>query len=201
MHDQQTVAGMPGAEWAPPPASGPAPAPGPGPAPAPPIPGAGYAYPAPTGYGQPGPAAAQPPGYGYPGYPPPAGYPGTPGYPPAPGYPGYTGYHAYGPGPSNGFGTTALVLGILSVVICVTSFFSIALGIAAVVFGVLGRGKANRGEATNGGMALAGTILGAIGIVLGAVILVLAFTGIMSETFDETPDGGSHSNTQVRERV
>ncbi|MFF2192902.1 DUF4190 domain-containing protein [Streptomyces sp. NPDC058157] len=214
VHDQQTVAGMPGAEWAPPPqASGPAPAPGPGPAPAPPIPGAGYAYPAPSGYGQPGPAAAQPPGYGYPGYPPPAGhvgtpgypppagYPGTPGYPPAPGYPGYTGYHPYGPAPSNGFGIAALVLGILSVVICITSFFSIALGIAAVVFGVLGRGKANRGEATNGGVALAGTILGAIGIVLGAVILALAFTGIMSDTFEETPDGGSHSNTQVRERV
>ncbi|RKT07201.1 hypothetical protein BX286_5256 [Streptomyces sp. 3211.6] len=209
VHDRQTVAGMPGAHWPPPPqASGPASAPGPGPAPAaPPIPGAGYAYPAQSGYGQPGPAAAQPPGYGYPGYPPPAGYPGTPGYPPAasypgyPGYPGPTGYHAYGPGPSNGFGVAALVLGILSVVGCVTSFLAVALGIAAVVFGVLGRGKANRGEATNGGVALAGTILGAIGIVLGAVILVIAFTGIVSDTFEETPDGGSHSNTQVRERV
>ncbi|MFE1791114.1 DUF4190 domain-containing protein [Streptomyces sp. NPDC059525] len=216
VHDQQTVAGMPGADWAPPaspsgpaPAPGPAPAaghtpgpvPGPVPAPAPPqIPGAAYGYPAQPAYGQPGPAAPQP-GYGYPGYQPPAGYPGTPGYPPAPGYPGYTGYHAYGPGPSNGFGVTALVLGILSVVGCFTSFLAIALGIAAVVFGALGRGKATRGEATNGGVALSGIILGAIGIVLGAVILVIAFTGIMSGNFDETPDGGSHSNTQVRERV
>ncbi|KIF07506.1 hypothetical protein PL81_01555, partial [Streptomyces sp. RSD-27] len=136
--------------------------------------------------------------YGYPGH---QGPPGYPGYPPAPGYPGPTGYQPYGLGPSNGFGITALVLGILAVAGCITSFFAIALGIAAVVFGVLGRGKANRGEATNGGVALAGIILGGIGIVLGAVLVALIFAGFMADTFDTTPDGGSHSNTQVRERV
>ncbi|MFH7597660.1 DUF4190 domain-containing protein [Streptomyces racemochromogenes] len=200
MHDQQTVVGLPGADGTPPVS-----VPAPPPASAPP-PGAAYGYPAQGGYGQPGPAAAQA-GYGYPGYQPPGGYqappgyPGAPGYPAPPGYPGYTGYQPYGPGPSNAFGVTALILGILAVVGCVTSFFAIALGIAAVVFGVLGRGKANRGEATNGGVALAGIILGAIGIVLGLLLVAVMFAGFMADTFDEIPDGGSHSNTQVRERV
>ncbi|MEU3775642.1 DUF4190 domain-containing protein [Streptomyces sp. NPDC032472] len=190
VHDQPTIAGMPGADI--PSAAAPQPSPGPQPGavpqqPAPaPLPPA-YGYPA-----QPG-----PPAYAYPA---PAPVPAP--APPAYGYPGYPGYGAYpyGAQPRNGFGVTALVLGIIAVVGCFTSFLAVALGIAAVVFGVLGRGKARRGEATNGGMALAGIILGAVGIVLGAALLVIGVIGILDRDGDfrhDTP----HSDTRMRERV
>src|SRR5687767_11476175 len=66
-------------------------------------------------------------------------------------------------GNRNGLGTVSLVLGILSLV---TWFLFVGglFGIIAVVLGFLGRGKAKRGEASNGGMALAGIITGALGI-------------------------------------
>ncbi|MFD9354319.1 hypothetical protein [Streptomyces sp. NPDC060031] len=192
VHDQPTIAGMPGAEPAASgPASGPAPMSGPAPVTQPMTPPA-YGYPA-----QPGPA-----GYAYPG-PPPApqgyGYQGHPGYA---GYPGHVPYPPYGaPQPSNGFGITALVLGILSVVGCVTSFIAVALGIGAVVFGALGRGKATRGQATNGGMALAGIILGAIGIVLGGLMLAMAIAGFMGADSDSGPGYDPSSNSRFQERV
>ncbi|MFB7254750.1 DUF4190 domain-containing protein [Streptomyces nojiriensis] len=103
---------------------------------------------------------------------------------------------------SNGFGITALVLGILAVVGCITSFFAIALGAAAVVFGALGRGKASRGEADNGGMALAGIILGSIGILLGAVMIAVVFAGFMERgSVDDSPYDSPYDNSQVREKV
>ena len=49
-------------------------------------------------------------------------------------------------------------------------------GLAAIVLGVLGRGRAKRGEATNGGMALAGIVLGVLGLLLTA----LAAFGLVS---------------------
>ncbi len=186
VHDQPTLAGMPGDQL--PPA-----APHPDSAPAAttmPMTGS----PASAAYGYP----AQPqPGYGYPGD---AGYPGHSGYP---GYPGHGAYPPpFGAQRNNGFGITALILGILSVVGCVTSFFAVGLGIGAVVFGALGKGRANRGEADNGGMALAGIILGALGIVLGGLLLVLIFGGLMDRgAFDDSPYGSPYDNSQVHEKV
>lgn len=120
--------------------------------------------PGPSGTPDPGrPAAGSGPSYGAPAY-------GAPAY----GAPAYGGGPAYGGAPprgaSNGLGTAALVLGVLAVL---TGFFLIGglLGIVAVVLGVLGRRKAKRGEATNGGMALAGIVLGVIGVLLAVVAI------------------------------
>ncbi|MGW6571462.1 DUF4190 domain-containing protein [Streptomyces sp. NPDC054945] len=191
VHDQPTLAGMPGDQFTPPtsaPAQIPTPTPTPMPMTGPPA-SAAYGYPA-------------QPGYGYPGD---AGYPGQPGHPGYPGYPGYPGqgaYPPYGVQRSNGFGIAALVLGILAVIGCITSFFAVALGIAAVVFGTLGRGKASRGEADNGGMALAGIILGAIGILLGALMIAVMFIGLMDrDAEDDSPYDSPYGNSQVREKV
>nr|WP_202515717.1 DUF4190 domain-containing protein [Streptomyces sp. SID161] len=123
-------------------------------------------------YGYPGTEAA----YGYPGAPHapgPAGYaPGPAGYAPGPAGYGY-GWPGMPPVPSNGMGTAALVLGILSAVGFLAWPIALVLGILAVVFGSLGRGKAKRGEATNPGMALAGIICGATGLVLAVGFFVL----------------------------
>ncbi|MEU9253339.1 hypothetical protein AB0D66_16000 [Streptomyces sp. NPDC048270] len=201
VHDQPTLAGMPGA-GAPQPAA-------PQSAPTPNTPPA-YGYPAqpdPAGYGYPA-APSAVPGYGYPGdtgYQAMPGYPGDTGYQPVPGYPGYpgtSGYPLYATPKSNGFGVTALVLGILSVVGCITSFLAIAIGIGAVVFGALGKGKATRGEADNGGMALAGIILGAIGIVLGALMLLAMFAPFLDGDWgDGSPYESPYSDSREREKI
>jgi hypothetical protein len=74
------------------------------------------------------------------------------------------------PSPRNGLGVAALVLGILGLV---SSLFVVGglLGLVAIVLGVLGRGRAKRREATNGGMALAGILTGAVAVVLSALVL------------------------------
>ncbi|MEU9643867.1 DUF4190 domain-containing protein [Streptomyces sp. NPDC048188] len=130
-------------------------------------PAGGYAYP------QSGPGT---PGYGYPNAG--AGYPAAPpvGYPQAPGY-------AMPPQPSNGMGTTGLVLGIIGVVCSLTFFlwfFGVILGILAIIFGAIGRGRATRGEATNKGSATAGLVLGITATVILPLLGFLAFASLMS---------------------
>lgn len=173
VHDQQTVSAMPSV-------GGPVPGAGPGYGPGdagagfgPAGSGAGYGpgdttVPPPPvgphGPGQPAPPVGQ---YGYPA-PPLAPYGGYPGYP------GYGGQPAWGGGtqPANGLGTAAMVLGILAVCLfCVYGIPSLILGVLALIFGILGRKRVARGEADNGGQALAGVILGSIGLALGAAII------------------------------
>lgn len=124
--------------------------------------------------------------YGYPGFPGPgpqgggAPGPGPQGYP---GYPGYPGHQGQGPpgygwpampmAPANGMGVAALVLGIVSAALFCLWPLAIVLGILAIIFGAIARGRARRGEATNPGQALAGIICGAAGIVLGGALLVV----------------------------
>ncbi|MFI1172982.1 DUF4190 domain-containing protein [Streptomyces melanogenes] len=173
VHDQPTVTSMPAAgESGPSDAAGPGPGSGPGP-----VGGPGWGGPVPPPPTAPGgPGQAVPGSYGYPAYP---GYPGY-GY----GHPGWTGMGA----PLNGFGTTALVLGIVSVVLFCLWGLGIILGILALIFGFLGRGRAKRGQATNGGQALAGIILGAVGIVVSGV-----FLGLMIWAVTNDEDGGDSS--------
>lgn len=82
----------------------------------------------------------------------------------------------YGAPPArrNGFGVAALVLGILALLGSVTVVFGLLFGLAAIVFGVLGRGRAKRGEADNGGMALAGLVLGVVSLLASVAILLIA---------------------------
>lgn len=70
----------------------------------------------------------------------------------------------------NGFGIAALVLGIVSIPAGFV-VVGIVLGIAAVVFGFLGRGRVKRGEANNGGLAIAGIVTGIIGILICAGVI------------------------------
>ena len=89
-------------------------------------------------------------------------------------YGGQVGEQPYGTPPTgakrNGLGVAALVLGVLAVLTCFTVVVGFVLGLLAIVFGVIGRGRAKRGEADNGGVATAGLVLGAIGLVLSIAI-------------------------------
>lgn len=148
------------------------------PPPPPPPPGA-QSWQTPTdaaqpGYGTPPPAPPGNPSYGTP--PPGQGFGGPAARPPnyspytaasrytggPPGAPGYGGWIASSR--DNGKGTGALVMGILSIVLCFGSVLGIGLGIGAIVMGVQGRKAAQGGTADNSGVATAGLILGSIGV-------------------------------------
>ena len=108
---------------------------------------------------------------------PPAGW----GPPPAPVY-GYPGYPR--PLPA-GMATTAMVLGIVALVLCWTGVGGILLGLLAVVFGIIAVLRARRGEAGGQGRAIAGLVTGALGLVLGAVLLVVWINLFTSSGFTD----------------
>lgn len=139
-------------------------------------------YPNPSGKPDTPPMA--PPPAGQPQYPyayPPGPYPG--GYPPPP-MP-YGDYYAQAPvAPRNGLGIAALVVAIIALVASFSVAGGIVLGIVAVVLGFVGRGRVKRGEADNGGVALAGIVLGVLAIVVG-----LAFIAVWVGLFKEVGAG------------
>ncbi|WP_316959266.1 DUF4190 domain-containing protein [Streptomyces sp. TRM68367] len=163
VHDQATMTSMPSGGFG---------SPGFGPPGTPTAGGGPHAAPPPHPAVPPVPGA--PGGYGYPGYP--AGY-GWPGMPAA---------------PQNGMGIAAMVLGIISCCLfCLYGVVSLITGILAVVFGIKGRKRVERGEATNHGQAQAGLIMGIIGIVLGAAVIVLMAIGITAAINQGVSDSGS----------
>ncbi|MFH8975300.1 DUF4190 domain-containing protein [Streptomyces sp. NPDC017890] len=122
--------------------------------------------------------------------PPPPVAPGGPGVQGGYGYPGYPqgyGWSGAPMPPQNGMGTAAMVLGILACCLfCMYGVVSLVLGILAVVFGVKGRRRAERGEANNHGQAQAGFVMGIVGIVLGIVVIALIAIGITAAINDES---------------
>ncbi|MFI1365270.1 DUF4190 domain-containing protein [Streptomyces griseochromogenes] len=166
VHDQATMTSLPSSGFGAPGFGAPGAAPGQGwsesAVPPPPV--------APT---VPGPAA--PGGYGYPAFPQGQGYGWGGGMPMA---------------PQNGMGTAALVLGILSCCLfCVYGVPSLVLGVIAVVLGVKGKRRAERGEATNHGQAQAGFVTGIIGIILSLVVIAFFVVAIVFAIKDSKDHG------------
>lgn len=90
----------------------------------------------------------------------------------------------YGAAPGKGKAIAALVLGIVSIALCLYWFISIPAGIVAVVLGVL-----SRKQGIGAGMSLAGIITGALGALFGVIILILGLTGGGIESYcDDNPD-------------
>jgi amino acid transporter len=106
------------------------------------------------------------------------GYPG--GYPPPPQQPYYGGYQPPPTGPKNGLGIAALVIALLGLVFCWTVIGGVVLGVVAVIIGILGRGRAKRGQATNGGVAIAGVVLGVLAVIVSLVFIPI-WMGVFSE--------------------
>ena len=82
----------------------------------------------------------------------------------------------------NGMGTAALIVGIISLLLFWLWFAAIPLGLAAIVLGIVGRHRAKRGEATNKGMATAGTVLGGLAIVVAGALVALGVAFLNSDT-------------------
>ena len=133
-------------------------------------------FPVPQGYGAP-PAYGTPPAYGPPGVPP-QGY--GPAYPPAPGQPyGYPPY-GYAPAPmrTSGMAIASLVLGLV--------WIYWVGSILAVIFGHLALNETKRDPRVGGrGMAVAGLVLGYIGLaVLVIALIALAVSGPSPSSVD-----------------
>ncbi|WP_131748397.1 DUF4190 domain-containing protein [Frankia sp. Cppng1_Ct_nod] len=77
--------------------------------------------------------------------------------------------------PRNGFGRTALALGLLGVATCWIGIGGLA-GIAAVLFGILGRSRARRMQATNGGLATTGLVLGVLSVLITLLLIGSTWT-------------------------
>jgi len=95
----------------------------------------------------------EPPTYGPPSYGPPYGYGQAP--------------------PTNGKATTALIVGVASLVL---SFCCLGVaGVVAVVLGVKARNEisANGGRQSGDGMALAGIITGAVAVLISLALVIL----------------------------
>ncbi|WP_291377969.1 DUF4190 domain-containing protein [Demequina sp.] len=84
-----------------------------------------------------------------------------------------------------GMAIASLILGIVSVAMCLYWFLAIPAGVIAIVLGVIARGRG-----VGAGMALAGIITGALGAVLGLVVAVAVFTGggIFDNYCEDNPD-------------
>ncbi|MFF5936996.1 DUF4190 domain-containing protein [Streptomyces sp. NPDC012508] len=173
VHDQPTMTAMPSGDVPPPPVAPGGPATG------------SYGYPTPPPVTAPAPS-----GYGYPGYP---GYPG--------GAVGYGRQPGWQQGPSNGMGTAAMVLGIIAVAGFCMYGLGVVLGILALVFGIIGRKKVQRGEANNGGMATAGIVLGSIGILVSAVFLTFVIWAVVQgEKYEDSSDDPFATSLVVENR-
>jgi hypothetical protein len=119
--------------------------------------------------------ADRPPGQAQPSPPGPA-QPSPPGptQPSPPDGPGYRPYPA-GQARRNGVGTAALVIGVVALTLVLLILFSplgVLAGLVAVVLGIVGLGRANRGEADNRGQAVAGLVTGGFAVLIGLFLAV-----------------------------
>ena len=78
----------------------------------------------------------------------------------------------------SGLAIASMVLGLVSVVIFCIWYVALPCAIIAVVLGFIARAKANRGEASGGGMAMAGIVLGFVAIGIAVLVIILAIIGI-----------------------
>ena len=79
-------------------------------------------------------------------------------------------------GARNGFGVTSLVLGIVGAAFACIPFVGVIawpLVLAGLAFGVLGIVRVRRGRATNPGVAIAGTAVSVVGLVICVVQTVV----------------------------
>lgn len=80
------------------------------------------------------------------------------------------------PTSGNALGAASVVLGLIGLVLSV-AVVGLLPGAAAMVFGLTGRGRVKRGEATNRGQATAGLLLGAlaVAVALSSIAATLVF--------------------------
>jgi hypothetical protein len=82
-----------------------------------------------------------------------------------------------------GMAITALVLGILAVLLSWAIIGGIVLGLVAIVLGVVAARRARRGLAGGRGMAIAGVVLGIVGLLINVGLIGLSVSLLNSSDF------------------
>lgn len=72
------------------------------------------------------------------------------------------------------------------------------LGILALIFGLVGRSRAKKGQATNKGVALTGALLGVVAIILSVVGVIVTLTAV-SKAVDEVNRQVEQSSGQPKD--
>ncbi|NUS72323.1 MAG: DUF4190 domain-containing protein [Corynebacteriales bacterium] len=107
--------------------------------------------------------------------PPPASYPGPTGYPafthaPPPPYPYYSPTPFVHSRPTNGLAIAAMVT---SIICLVTLTFCLPIGVVGAIMGHIARGQIRRSNEDGEGFALAGVIIGWLGLALFVLAILL----------------------------
>lgn len=92
--------------------------------------------------------------------------------------------------PRNGFGTTALVTGVVGLLVAwipIIGFLGFILGTIAVIFGAIAIFRAHKDHVTSKGLAYSGTILG----VVAFVVSIIVFAAFANEVSKISQQGGS----------
>jgi Domain of unknown function (DUF4190) len=83
----------------------------------------------------------------------------------------------YGPAPGqsqgrSGIAVAALVLGIISIPLCLLTWIDTIVAILAIVFGAVGIAKTKHGQARGRGLAVGGLATGVVGLLASIAVLV-----------------------------
>ena len=78
-------------------------------------------------------------------------------------------YSEEAPQTGKGLAIASMVCGIASIVLCCFTYFALILSIAAVVLGIISKKKTTEGS----GMALAGIITGAVGLLIALFFIIV----------------------------
>ena len=107
--------------------------------------------------------------------------------------------------PRNGLGIAALIMGIIVVIAgVVPSYFCIAgilLGTTGLVLGLIGYGRVERGEATNGTMALWGIITSAVAVVISIVAAAILVGGNLADELTADDPAETFTRPQAEDRA
>jgi hypothetical protein len=142
-------------------------------------------------------------------------YPGYPGYPPTySGYPGYQGPPGYGPpgyGPpppwmaqyppprtGNGKAVAALILGVVSILMCWLSIFDAIPILLAFILGGIAISDSQR-TGSGRAMAIWGVCLAGVGLVLAIAITVWAYPKVR-DCLDSYDQNSSQFNNCIRQK-
>ncbi|MFE3208053.1 DUF4190 domain-containing protein [Streptomyces niveus] len=111
---------------------------------------------------------------------------------------GATPYTAPEPAParSNPLAVAALVLGIIACLLFWTIAGGILLGLLAVVLGIMGIRRARGGRAPHRTMSIVGVVLGALGLVVSTVLVVIGVSLLNSDEFENFGDCMRQADSQ-----
>ena len=82
--------------------------------------------------------------------------------------------------PVSSLAIACLVLGIITLLTLLVPLLPLAFGVLAIVLGVVGIRKVRRGTATGQGMAVAGIICAALGMIPSLVMVASFITGLLT---------------------